>query len=142
VPTPTGVLWEREPHTAAKHAVYCRYFQAWFPILLSRFRQGVTYVEGFSGPGEYLGGHLGSPLIAVQAALASRTPPSADRPVYLLLVEENAARLAHLRGLLAAQLGDLEDRRALRARGFVVDPQPGRCDEVVPGLLTRHQAAR
>src|SRR5262249_18751607 len=88
-------------------------------ILLSSFPQGVSYVEGFAGPGEYLGGHPGSPLIAVNAALRSQPAPNPSRPVYLLLAEEDTRRLAHLRGLLAAQLGDLHDARALRARGCV-----------------------
>ncbi|MCY3924683.1 MAG: hypothetical protein OXG52_04105 [bacterium] len=30
---PTGILWERDPHTAAKHTLLRRYMLAWFPIM-------------------------------------------------------------------------------------------------------------
>jgi len=60
---PTGTLWPRDPHTAAKHQMLFTYLQAWFPIIGSRF-PGLTYVDAFAGPGEYAGGksaHRSSP---------------------------------------------------------------------------------
>ena len=34
---PTGVLWPRDPHTAAKHALLRCYTSAWFPIMARQF---------------------------------------------------------------------------------------------------------
>lgn len=135
------MLWDRPPHTAAKHAIYRRYLDAWFPILLRSFPHGVTYLEGFAGPGEHSDGSPGSPIIAIRAARQSQTPPSPGAPVYLLLVEKDRRRLAHLKQLLGRELGNLDDPELLRARGFVVDAREGRCDDLVPQLLAAHQVA-
>ncbi len=41
---PTDVLWERDPHTAAKHTLLRRYLSAWFPIMAKQFRDdGITF---------------------------------------------------------------------------------------------------
>jgi three-Cys-motif partner protein len=100
VPTPDSLLWERDLHTEAKHRLYKRYLQAWYRILLHSFPRGVTYADGFAGPGEYIGGHPGSPVIAVRAALESDPPPTRQKPVYLLFAEKDERRAAHLRGVL------------------------------------------
>ena len=60
-------VWDIEPHTARKHAILRRYFEAWFPIM-ARWNQRVLYIDGFSGPGEYSNGEDGSPLIVLKAA--------------------------------------------------------------------------
>lgn len=65
--TPKTTLWAIEPHTKAKHDILRRYLNAWFPIL-GKYNQEVTYIDGFCGPGEYLGGEEGSPIIALNAA--------------------------------------------------------------------------
>ena len=67
---PSDTLWCRDPHTGAKHQILSTYLQAWFPIIASRF-PGLTYVGPFAGPGEYVGGEIGSPLIALQQAYRS-----------------------------------------------------------------------
>jgi len=59
--------WKLEPHTKAKHEILRRYLDAWFPILASHHRR-ILYVDGFSGPGEYIGGEDGSPVIALTRA--------------------------------------------------------------------------
>ena len=64
------VPWPRDEHTGAKHDIYRRYLERWFPILLTGKQNAypsVTYAEGFSGPGIYSGGEPGSPVIAIQA---------------------------------------------------------------------------
>lgn len=64
----SDVPWQLEPHTAAKHDIYRSYLLKWFPILLSQHGYpSVTYAEGFAGPGVYLDGEPGSPIIAIQA---------------------------------------------------------------------------
>src|SRR5262249_12381613 len=135
------VLWNKDPHTEAKHRVYRAYFNAWFPILLqSAFGpDGVTYAEGFSGPGEYKDGSPGSPLIALCSALGSIAPPASSRPARFLLVDADQDRVDHLRDVLEKKLGTL-DPRELGQRGLTIDPQHGECREKLPKLLDQHQA--
>ena len=53
------LLWKLEPATAAKHQLYKRYLDAWWPIMLQPLppsgyeRPRVTYVDAFAGPGIY-----------------------------------------------------------------------------------------
>ena len=84
------VLWALEPATAAKHRLYKRYLDAWWPILLQpRSRDGrlwprVTYLDAFAGPGRYLGGEEGSPVFALQRLLchdATERMRLSQRPV-------------------------------------------------------------
>ncbi|MEU0559364.1 three-Cys-motif partner protein TcmP [Dactylosporangium sp. NPDC006015] len=76
MPVKGEVPWPCEEHTGAKHDIYRRYLERWFPILLagSNAYPSVTYAEGFSGPGIYSGDELGSPVIAIQA-LTSKVRP-------------------------------------------------------------------
>jgi three-Cys-motif partner protein len=71
MPVKGEVPWPCEEHTGAKHDIYRRYLERWFPILLagSNAYPSVTYAEGFSGPGVYSGGELGSPVIAMRALI-------------------------------------------------------------------------
>lgn len=97
---PTALLWERDPHTAAKHQMLSRYLQAWFPILCSRFqRSGVTYAEGFAGPGEYLDHSEGSPVIALRQALRPDVTQH-DCTIRFVCVEKRGDRLKHLTELV------------------------------------------
>ena len=71
MPVKGKVPWSCEAHTGAKHDIYRRYLERWFPILLNGASAypSVTYAEGFSGPGIYSGGEVGSPVIAMQALI-------------------------------------------------------------------------
>jgi three-Cys-motif partner protein len=75
MPVNGKVPWPRDPHTGAKHDIYRRYLERWFPILLagSNAYPSATYAEGFCGPGVYSGGEPGSPVIAVRA-LVDKVP--------------------------------------------------------------------
>ncbi|MEU5548159.1 three-Cys-motif partner protein TcmP [Micromonospora sp. NPDC047793] len=77
MPVSGEVPWPCAPHTGAKHDIYRRYLERWFPILLagSNAYPSVTYAEGFSGPGVYSGGEDGSPVIAMRA-LIEKVPPN------------------------------------------------------------------
>ncbi|MFF0318932.1 three-Cys-motif partner protein TcmP [Micromonospora sp. NPDC005252] len=134
------MLWDKDPHTAAKHLVYRSYLNAWFPILLQSLysSKGVTYAEGFSGPGEYKDGSPGSPIIALRSALGCIAPPRPGREGRFLLLEEDQARVDHLRTTLVRELGTL-DRGELAARGLVVDPQKGNCRDHLLPLLDKHR---
>ena len=64
------VLWELEAHTEAKHRLYKRYLDAWWPIFLQQaWVRRVTYVDAFAGPGEYKGKEEGSPVLALDRLL-------------------------------------------------------------------------
>ena len=67
---PQEILWPIGPHTKAKHEILKKYLQRWFPIL-NKYYKRVVYIDGFCGPGRYEGGELGSPLIALKAALST-----------------------------------------------------------------------
>lgn len=96
---PTTVLWERDPHTAAKHQLLSRYLQAWFPIVARYSKGGVTYVDGFAGPGKYLNSDESSPTIALDQARRTEVAQWTN-PLRLVFLEAKAARAEHLRTLV------------------------------------------
>jgi three-Cys-motif partner protein len=72
VAVPEATVWKLEPHTGAKHQILARYLDAWFPIL-GKFNSKLVYVDGFAGPGCYIDGEPGSPIVALQCALHHAT---------------------------------------------------------------------
>lgn len=64
-----STVWKCAPHTIVKHRILRNYLNAWFPIL-AKYNGRIVYVDGFSGPGEYENGEKGSPIVALEAALA------------------------------------------------------------------------
>jgi len=67
--TSKKAIWKApSPHTKAKHRILKQYLQAWFPILGTKNKRAV-YIDGFCGPGRYENGDLGSPIIALNAAI-------------------------------------------------------------------------
>ena len=112
------VLWPLESATAAKHRLYKRYLDAWWPILLQqRSRDGwlwprVTYLDAFAGPGRYLGGEEGSPVFALRKLLrhdaAERMHLSRDR-VRLLFMEKRSDRYQYLQSELERCFGALDE---------------------------------
>lgn len=109
-------LWNLEPATVAKHRLYKRYLDAWWPIMLqpnqrSRWqRRYVTYVDAFAGPGEYKDGEDGSPVFVLDRLLkhnaVERMQLSRDR-VRLVFIEKRHDRFEHLRQKLTDTFGDL-----------------------------------
>ncbi|WP_420618617.1 three-Cys-motif partner protein TcmP [Candidatus Poriferisocius sp.] len=100
---PTGILWERDPHTAAKHTLLRRYMQAWFPIMARQFHDvGITFFDGFAGPGEYTNAQDSSPAIAVEQALRSEVTRWGTQ-TRLVFIEDHRGRAEHLEKLLDAQ---------------------------------------
>jgi three-Cys-motif partner protein len=96
---PSETLWEIEPHTKAKHEILRRYLGAWFPILGSKIPR-IVYIDGFCGPGKYLGGEDGSPIIALKEAL--KQPVLATSEVNFLFIDERADRIGHLESELSS----------------------------------------
>src|SRR5688572_17162372 len=130
MPTPTATLWERDPHTAAKHQMLGAYLQAWFPIIASSFGSaGLTYVDAFAGPGQYTGGEVGSPLIVLMQA---RRPDVSGHgcPIRMLFIEARKDRFEHLCALINARYPPSSRPPQWRLR-----PVLGRCEELlVPAL--------
>jgi three-Cys-motif partner protein len=97
---PSAILWDCEPHTKAKHAILRSYLNAWIPIL-GRMPGELLLIDGFAGPGEYLAGEDGSPLIMLKAYLEhGHRDRIVSRPRYLF-IEDDAGRVAHLREKVA-----------------------------------------
>ncbi len=95
---PRETIWDIDPHTEAKHEILRRYLEAWFPILSSR-NSRVVYVDGFAGPGRYKGDEIGSPIIALNAALTHGTRLSGE--LVFWFIDERADRINHLKTELA-----------------------------------------
>jgi three-Cys-motif partner protein len=108
-----GVLWSREPHTEAKHRLYKRYLDAWWPIFLQQeWVTRVTYVDAFAGPGEYEAGQEGSPVFALDRLLnhEARNRMNLRRyRVMLIFIEEDQKRKEHLQDLLVTRFGPLDE---------------------------------
>jgi hypothetical protein len=70
------ILWNLEPHTAAKHRVLRSYLDGWIAAMgqqalrvATAERPRLLFVDGFAGPGRYATGEPGSPLIMLEALL-------------------------------------------------------------------------
>lgn len=119
---PTGLLWERDPHTAAKHALLRRYMSAWFPIMARQFHDvGITFLDGFAGPGEYNNAQDSSPLIAMEQAHRFEVTRWRTQ-TRLVFLEARAGRAEHLRKVL-----DSRHPPAARPSRLMLDVRRGKC---------------
>jgi three-Cys-motif partner protein len=84
-------LWKLEPHTLGKHLVLRAYLDAWLPILTSA-NSRVLFIDGFAGPGEYVGGEEGSPQIAIRALVDHPAGINAEVVYYFIEREEDRAK--------------------------------------------------
>ncbi|MFK0107888.1 three-Cys-motif partner protein TcmP [Streptomyces sp. NPDC091217] len=125
---PKEAVWDRDPHTAAKHDLLKRYLEAWAPILLSR-KDVITYAEGFAGAGIYKQGEPGSPVIAydVFAGALHRYP----KRMRVILMEEDPRRVRELEHQMALARSRHTDHIAKR---LTVDIQEG---DFHPALLEK-----
>src|SRR2546425_506747 len=100
VSKPAGALWNLEPHSRGKHHILRRYIQAWLPIM-STSNSRIIIVDAFAGPGRYLGGEEGSPLILLHAYLNHHYRAKMKSEVVYLFIEERRDRVDHLRSEIA-----------------------------------------
>jgi three-Cys-motif partner protein len=133
------VLWEREAHTAAKHRVLRSYIDGWIPVMgqqaLDVRRRGISLVEprllivdGFAGPGRYVGGEPGSPVIMLDALLSHAAFPRLGGVRFIFLfIEFDKRRVEHLRREVAA-IGTLPPN-------VEVHIEHGACEEVFESVL-------
>jgi len=89
-----STIWEIEPHTEAKHAILRKYLDAWLPII-TRWNGRVLYIDGFAGPGEYVGGKDGSPIIAIKAVLEHHANISSE--IIMKFIESDQNRCDFLK---------------------------------------------
>ena len=97
---PADTLWNLEAHSIGKHHILRRYIQAWLPIMSSS-NSRIVIVDGFAGPGRYLGGEEGSPLILLNAYLNHNHRSKMTSEVVYLFIEEREDRIDHLRSEIA-----------------------------------------
>src|SRR5437762_1164401 len=107
MPTPRTVTWELDDHTRGKHQVLQKYLGAWFPIL-GKTQDRIAFIDGFAGPGEYVGGEIGSPIIALQTY--EQHPASMRAHVNFLFIELDRRRAEHLKRLVSPFRDRLGDR--------------------------------
>lgn len=122
---PTETIWELDPHTLAKHGILRLYLQAWFPIL-NTFHQRVIYVDGFCGPGRYVGGEPGSPIIVLQ--LAATHIKALTGEIVFWFIDSDKDRIAYLKTELT---------RLTLPTNFKVTASHGKFDEKLRLLLDR-----
>jgi three-Cys-motif partner protein len=106
-----------------------RYLAAWFPILLQGGFPGVTFFDGFAGPGEYKKGEEGSPIIALRQVLDRPELLRLGKRVRFVFIEAHEGRVEHLRGLIASKF------LSPNASVLVVPPYHGRCEELAERVL-------
>lgn len=96
-------VWERPPHTKAKHDILTRYLGAWFGIFgRSRHHQRAIVLDGFAGPGRYDDNEPGSPVLTLNALLDHRSFADFGNTEFTFLFNEwNDERFASLQGVLA-----------------------------------------
>jgi len=123
MPVDGDVPWPCAPHTEAKHNIYCRYLERWFPILLAYENSypSVTYAEGFAGPGIYSGGEPGSPIIAMRA-LTAKVPPTKGVARFLFVDDDERCT-----NMLKTTLREAFPERPRTHHAMPVDIVPGTC---------------
>lgn len=123
---PKGVLWACEEHSAAKHVILRKYLDRWLPIMADR-QPELLLVDGFAGPGRYLGGEDGSPIIMLKAFLDHTARAAIERrTLRYVFVESHRGRLDHL----ASEIERLEIPPNVRVTTIL-----GNYSDVMPGLL-------
>ncbi|NDL57040.1 three-Cys-motif partner protein TcmP [Phytoactinopolyspora mesophila] len=134
-----NVVWLAEPHTLAKHQVYRQYLSKWMPIMIQSWKGNVTYAEGFSGPGVYVGGEPGSPVIALETLLRDPALRTRARDLRFLFVESQKSRSERLSEELEKAARPVPLRQ-LDRYGIDLAIATGDYDPTLTELLTEHNA--
>lgn len=125
---------DAEAHTVAKHQILQEYLKGWLPILARGQSNRLLYFDGFAGCGELTKGYPGSPVVAIRTAVTGL--PALAVPLEVKMVEWDAARCAHLRGVV------LRERTSVAtAQIRIDDPICDSCERVVSSLLDDYESA-
>jgi three-Cys-motif partner protein len=123
-----------------KHALYRQYLRKWLPILLNGFGgRDITYAEGFAGPGIYLGGEPGSPVIAMRTLIEDPKWRTQVKNVRFLFVDKDPRCTALLGKRIAAAVAPV-DVSDLASWGIDVEIRTGNCDPTLAAMLDAHSA--
>lgn len=97
--------WKADPHTIAKIAILEAYLNVWFQIMgRSMAGQDIVYIDGFAGPGEYTNYAKGSPIAALDAAVASLVAVGTKwkaGDIHCVFIESDEKRFEHLQQVTA-----------------------------------------
>ncbi len=92
-------LWEAEPHTLAKLQILRCYLDAWFSILYQyQNTRELVYIDACCGPGRYLNGEDGSPVVALKASATAKNPRQVSTKFFF--VDHDRSMIATLRGYI------------------------------------------
>ena len=95
---------------------------AWFPIMAKQFRsEGITFLDGFAGPGKYTNSPESSPAIAMQQAMRDDVTRWGTQ-TRLVFIEAHSGRSEHLRSHLDARFP-----QSVRPPGLVARVHHGEC---------------
>lgn len=98
MPKPT--LWERKPHTEGKHLILRSYLDGWLPIM-GAWNGRLLFIDGFAGPGRYVGGEEGSPMLALRAFAEHHAKTTITAEIVYVFIDADPRRVAHLEELVA-----------------------------------------
>lgn len=138
--SPNTVPWDRDLHTAAKHAVYDAYLRKWWPIMVRYFKGNVTYAEGFAGPGVYTDRAPGSPIIALRALLSDTSLKTKVSTTRLLFVDANKRCIDMLKQRLVDAVPPHWQPEQWKQAGIHIDIRRGECEPTLEQLLDEHGA--
>lgn len=135
------VPWAADQHTKAKHAVYAQYLDKWMPIMVNGWGANITYAEGFAGPGVYLDGSPGSPVIAVKALVGNEEIRTKVRNggIRFVFIDRDQ-RCTDLLPKELAKATEPVPLGGLSAYGVHVSVEKGDCEPDLQRVLTREQA--
>ena len=132
----TETIWPIEEHTKAKHVILRRYLSAWFAIL-GRNKPHVIYIDGFCGPGRYMGGEIGSPIIALTEALRQSDHLS-NTEIDFIFIDEDRKRIEHLKKVLAETNANRDSiMKQLKYQPFMEPTQRLRYKKALPAYDTK-----
>ena len=92
-----STIWKIYPHTQAKHEILRRYLNVWLSIL-TKPQGRVVIIDGFAGPGEYIGDVEGSPIIEINAVMDRKIQINSE--VVFLFIEKDKDRCEFLKNKL------------------------------------------
>lgn len=135
------VPWEADPHTKTKHALYKRYLDKWMPIMVNGWGANITYAEGFAGPGVYLDGSPGSPVIALRTLVENPSIRTKVRKggIRFVFIDRDQRCIEMLPGELskAVEPVPLDE---LAQHGVYVAIEKGECEPHLGQVLTRERS--
>lgn len=96
-------VWDRPPHTKAKHDILTRYLGAWFGIFgSSQYHTRVNVMDGFAGPGRYSNEEPGSPILTLNTLLEHQSFTNFSGTTFSFLFNErDCARFTSLESSLS-----------------------------------------